>query len=132
MDASGSGIKTLRDRAATLRNTRLVFQVRLGLSLTRGANTQAAKGGMMRHRSIIWFAVYGSLIMLIFLVSGVTWCISPMSFVKAHRILFPRNPVSNTAKWELAVCSISGRLVGAMFVGFAGFMFYQLWSRELR
>jgi hypothetical protein len=86
----------------------------------------------MRHGSINWFAVYGSLIMLIFLVSGATWCISPGSFVKAHRALFPKNPVSSTAKWESAVCSISGRVVGAMFVGFAGFMLYQLWSGELR
>ncbi len=54
----------------------------------------------MRHGSINWFAVYGSLIMLIFLVSGATWCISPGSFVKAHRALFPKNPVSSTEKWE--------------------------------
>lgn len=87
---------------------------------------------MMRHGSINWFAVYGSLVMLIFLVAGAIWCVSPVSFVKAHRILFPRNPVTNTTKWESAVCSLSGRLVGAMFVGFAGFMLYQLWSGEFR
>jgi hypothetical protein len=44
---------------------------------------------MMRHGSIDWFALLISLIMLIFLVSGATWCISPVSFVKAHRTLFP-------------------------------------------
>lgn len=87
---------------------------------------------MMRHGSIDWFALLISLTMLIFLVSGATWCISPVSFVKAHRILFPKNPVSSTAKWESAVCSISGRVVGAMFVGFAGFILYQLWRGDLR
>lgn len=73
-----------------------------------------------------------SLILLIFVVSGATWCISPMSFVKAHRVLFPKNPFSSTTKWESAVCSISGRTVGALFVGFAGYLLYQLWSGELR
>ena len=87
---------------------------------------------MMRHGSIDWFALFITLIMLIFLVSGAAWCISPVSFVKAHRALFPKNPVFSTAKWESAVCSISGRVVGAMFVCFAGFMLYQLWSGAFR
>jgi hypothetical protein len=53
-----------------------------------------------------------------------------VSFVKAHRALFPKNPVSSTAKWESVVCSISGRMVGAMFVCFAVFLLYKLWFGE--
>ena len=87
---------------------------------------------MMRHGSTDWFALLMTVIMLIFLVSGAAWCIWPASFVKAHRALFPKNPLSDTVKWESAVCSISGRVVGAMFVCFADFMLYQLWSGELR
>lgn len=82
---------------------------------------------MMRHDSINWLALYISLISLIFLVSGATWCVSPRSFVKIHRALFPKNPISNTASWESGVCSLSGRVVGAMFACFAVFILYEVW-----
>jgi uncharacterized membrane protein len=87
---------------------------------------------MMRNGSINWLALFISLISLIFIVSGVTWSVSPKSFVKAHRALFPKNPFSNTASWESGVCSISGRLVGAMFACFAVFILYQVWIGEFR
>ena len=86
----------------------------------------------MRHGSIDWLALYISLVSLMLLVSGATWCVSPTSFVKAHRALFPKNPFSNTASWESRVCSISGRMVGAMFACFAVFLLYKLWFGEFR
>jgi uncharacterized membrane protein len=86
----------------------------------------------MRHGSINWLALYISLISVFFLVSGVIWSVSPKSFVKVHRTLFPKNPVSTTARWESGVSSISGRMVGAMFACFAVFILYQLWSGEFR
>jgi len=81
----------------------------------------------MRHGSIDWFALLISLIMLIFIFSGATWCVSPKSFVKVHRTIFPRSAISNTAKWESEVCSISGRVRGAVFASFAVFILYQVW-----
>jgi hypothetical protein len=82
---------------------------------------------MIKHSPFSWFAVYPSLIMIIFLVSGVCWCVSPRSFVRAHRFFFPENRFLNTERWESQVCSVSGRAVGAMFACFAIFMLYQLW-----
>jgi hypothetical protein len=93
------------------RDTRLVFRVHRGRLLVVPTGRRL---GMMRHGSIDWLALFISLISVIFLVSGATWCVSPKSFVKAHRGLFPKNPVS-TARWESGVCSISGRVCGAMF-----------------
>jgi hypothetical protein len=87
---------------------------------------------MMRHGSIDWLALLISLNSFIFLVLGVTWCVSPKSFVKVHRTLFPKNPVSTTARWKSGVSSNSGRMVGAMFACFAIFILYQLWSGEFR
>jgi hypothetical protein len=87
---------------------------------------------MMRHGAIDWLALYISLILVMFLVSGATWCVSPTSFVKAHRILFAKNPFINTVSWESRVCSRPGRLVGAMFVCFAAFLLYKLWFGEFR
>jgi uncharacterized membrane protein len=87
---------------------------------------------MMRHGSIDWLSLLISLISLIFIISGVTWCVSPTTFVKLHRTLFPRNPLSNTASWESRVTSISGRMVGALFACFAIFILYQVWVGEFR
>lgn len=86
----------------------------------------------MGYGSIGWLGLLISLNSLIFIVSGATWCVSPKSFVKVHRTLFPKNPVSTTASWESRVCSISGRVVGAMSACFAIFILYQLWSGEFR
>lgn len=87
---------------------------------------------MMRSGSINWLSLLISLISLIFIVAGATWCVSPRSFVNVHRALFPKNPISNTARWESGICSISGRMVGAMFVGFSVFILYQVWIGEFR
>ena len=81
----------------------------------------------MKLGSINWVGLLISLTSLIFIVSGVTWCLSPKSFVKVHRAIFPKNPVSITARWESGVCSISGRVCGAMFACFAAFILYQVW-----
>jgi hypothetical protein len=85
----------------------------------------------MKHCSD-WLTLLISLNSLIFIVSGATWCVSPKSFVKVHRTLFPKNPVSNPARWEPGVSSISGRVVAAMFACFAIVILYQLWSGEFR
>ena len=68
----------------------------------------------MKHGPIDWLALLMTLISLIFILSGATWCVSPKSFVKVHRTLFPKTPDSTTASWESRVCSISGRVVGAI------------------
>lgn len=86
----------------------------------------------MKHGPIDWLALLMTLISLIFIFSGATWCVSPKSFVKVHRAIFPRSAISNTASWEAEVCSISGRVRGAMFACFAVFILYQVWGGACR
>jgi hypothetical protein len=44
----------------------------------------------------------------------------------------PRDKVTRAKWWESAVCSNSGRVVGAMIACFAVFILYKLWSGEFR
>ena len=86
----------------------------------------------MKHGPIDRLALLIAFISLTFISSGATWCVSPKSFVKAHRALFPRSAISNTATWESDVCSISGRVRGAVFACFAMFVLYQVWRGAFR
>jgi hypothetical protein len=86
----------------------------------------------MKHGLIDWLALLMTLVSLIFIFSGATWCVSPKSFVKVHRAIFPRSAISNTASWESQVCSISVRARGAVFACFAVFILYQVWSGAFR
>jgi hypothetical protein len=86
----------------------------------------------MKHGPIDWLALLMTLISVIFIFSGATWCVSPKSFVKVHRAIFPRSAISNTTTWESDVCSIAGRVRGAVFAGFAMFILYQVWSGTFR
>ena len=87
---------------------------------------------MIRNGSIDWVALYMSLVATIMFVLGITWCISPKNFVKAHRALIFRDKVTRAKWWESAVCSIFGRVVGAMVACFAVFILYQLWMGGFR
>ena len=86
----------------------------------------------MRHGSIDWLALYISLIAAIMLVFGIVWSVSPMRFVNGYRALIFRDKVTRTRWWESAVCSNSGRVVGAMIACFGVFILYKLWSGEFR
>jgi hypothetical protein len=87
---------------------------------------------MMRPGSIDWLKLYISLVSVMSLVSGATWCVSPKSFVKAHRTLTFRDKVFRTKWWGSGVCSVSGRVCGAMTACFAVFILYKLWFGEFR
>jgi hypothetical protein len=87
---------------------------------------------MIRNGSIDWVALYMSLVATIMFVLGITWCISPKNFVKAHRALIFRDKVTRAKWWESAVYSNSGRACGAMIACFAVFILYQLWIVGLR
>jgi hypothetical protein len=64
---------------------------------------------------------------MIMLLLGSTWCISPKTFVKAHRAMIFRDKVTRAKWWESGVCSNSGRVCGAMIACFAVFILYQVW-----
>jgi hypothetical protein len=87
---------------------------------------------MMRHESIDWLALYISLIAAIMLVFGIVWSVSPMRLVNSYRALIFRDKVTRARWWESAVCSNSGRVVGAMIACFAVFVLYQLWMGGFR
>ena len=87
---------------------------------------------MTRHGSIDWLALYISLIAAIMLVFGIVWSVSPMRFVNGYRALIFRDKVTRAKWWESAVCSISGRVVGAMIACFAFFILCQLWMGGFR
>jgi hypothetical protein len=87
---------------------------------------------MTRHGSIDWLALYISLIAAIMLVFGIVWSVSPMRFVNGYRALIFRDKVTRARWWESAVCSNSGRVVGAMIACFAVFILYQLWMGGFR
>ena len=55
-----------------------------------------------------------------------------MRFVNGYRALIFRDKVTRAKWWESAVCSISGRVVGAMVACFAVFILYQLWMGGFR
>ena len=86
----------------------------------------------MRHGSIDWLTLYISLIAAIMLVSGIAWSVSPMRFLNGYRALIFRDKVTRAKWWESAVCSNSGRVVGAMMACFVVFILYQLCSGEFR
>ena len=86
----------------------------------------------MRHWTIHWLALYISVIAAIMLVSGIVWSVSPMRFVNGYRALIFRDKVTRAKWWESAVCSISGRVIGAVVACFAVFILYWLWIGGFR
>ena len=68
-----------------------------------------------------------TLVGLTILVVGITLCVSPQKYVKIHRTLSPKDPIANTAWWESEVCSIGGRIFGALFACFGGILLYLTW-----
>ena len=86
----------------------------------------------MRQRSTDWLALYISLIAAMMLVSGIVWSISPRCFISGYRALIFRDKVTRAKWWESAVCSISGRALGAMMACFAIFVLYELWMGGFR
>ena len=75
---------------------------------------------------IAWLAL-GTLAGLLFLIHGVIWCVSPQTYVRVHRALFPKHPITNAARWESSICCIEGRISGAVLACFGVILLYLVW-----